>query len=472
MKKQTENLTLFSKRMLDRDKNLLISISGIRGTIPEGLDPENITQFALAFASVTGKTIVIGNDSRLTGDAIRKIFIGVLISCGKKIIDVGLAPTPTIKAAVHSFGADAGVIISASHNPLNWNGFKFLAKGGFFFDKKKIGNLIAAIEKQNYKLAKFSGFGLVQQQDAIKSHIKSVLKVLPNLEQIRDKNYTVVVDAVDGAGREALPALLKELNCKVIALYCSKSEKFPRPPEPTPVALKEFGKLVQKKQAAAGFALDPDADRLVCATPGRGCINEEYTLALALSGITSTMLKKAKTNSVVVNLSTSMLTDFVANKKKLTVFRSAVGEANVVALMKKKRALFGGEGNGGVIHSGIPSFGRDPLIGSALILSVMASRNLENLDCLMNDLPNLYMKKTKYSLPNNTKPEDLYKKILKIFPDGQKDTRDGLHLQLPGKSNWLHIRPSNTEPVVRLIVEASGKKKLNSILNQVENVFK
>ncbi len=448
----------------------MISISGIRGIIPEGLHPENIAAFTTAFGAITGKKIVIGNDARSTGPMLRHLIVGTLTAQGKEILDIGLAPTPTVKAVVKLRKADGGIVISASHNPPEWNGLKLIQSGGFFFDRAMFEKFSEAMSRRanpdnfgaSKKLVPYNKMGKVITADGTNEHIKSVLKIIPNLKEIRSRKYRIVVDAVAGAGRDALPALLEELGCRVIRLYCDEiaSGEFPRPPEPTPSALKEFGKLIKKSKASVGFALDPDADRLVTGSPEKGTINEEYTLPLALMGLAP----KPGRHTMVVNLSTANLIDVIAPIYRAKVLRSPVGEANVVEMMKRHHSIFGGEGNGGVIHPGVASFGRDSLTGAALILSAMAAAKARSLDELMKRLPPLYMKKTRREISGN--PADLLVKIRQTFKMASADERDGLHLTFPDKS-WLHVRSSNTEPIIRIIAQANSPADLNRLLESV-----
>lgn len=448
----------------------MVSISGIRGKIPEGLNPENIVLFTSAFASVTGKKIVIGNDSRPTGELMRHLIIGTLIGCGKEIIDIGLAPTPTVKAAVNSWKADGGIMISASHNPLEWNAFKLIEKGGWFFSAEMFAKLKAAVEKKEFPYKDYRQTGSVRVLDGVENHIESVLNIIPNIAQIRKKKYSIVVDAVGGAGREALPQLLDRLGCRVVPLYCEESPRgFPRAPEPTPSALREFGALVKKEKAAAGFALDPDADRLVVGSPKQGTLNEEYTVPLSLLGFLSAHKNGVKGKAIVVNLSTANLVDFVAEKAGMKMFRSPVGEANVVAMMRKGKAVFGGEGNGGVIHPEVPSYGRDSLTGAALILSAMAARNAATIDSLTSEIPPLHMEKIKVELKGN--PQDALNKVKSLFLNVKHDERDGLHILFPDRA-WVHVRSSNTEPIMRVIAQAPSKSRLKEILDAVNASFR
>lgn len=451
--------------LTQRGNNLLISISGVRGVLPAGLDPINVAHFIRAFAAITGPRIVVGEDARPTGPALKSLILGVLQLAGKEVLDAGLAPTPTIKAAVASARAGGGIMISASHNPLQWNGFKFIQPGGFFFDRAMFERWNAALAAGAFPGADYRKQGSVRKIDAVRDHIQAVLAAIPNLEEIRKRKYAVVIDAVAGAGREALPMLLEEMGCRLIRLYCDATPggAFPRPPEPTPAALKEFSRLVRARKAAVGFALDPDADRLVCASPGLGAINEEYTAPLAFLGRARYLPRgSVRDGAVVVNLSTANLLAAVVRPLGLRVIQAPVGEANVVAAMIKAKALFGAEGNGGVIDPRIPSYGRDTLIGAALILSAMAASDADTLDALMSGLPSLYMEKTKFPVAKERLPA-IFQRMESAGAWSAVDRRDGLHLSRADGA-WLHIRTSNTEPIIRVIAQAPAPGELKKLM--------
>ncbi len=471
----------------NRPGDLMISVSGIRGTIPGGLDPLNIVLFTMAFARITGKKIILANDARATGPFMKQLISGTLMAAGKEVIDIGLAPTPTAKAAVKSWKADAGIMISASHNPPEWNAFKFIDRGGFFFDKNRIEEIKAVLKSGeaynttvNYKKT-----GSIKTGHGIQSHIMSIMDSIPNVKAIKKMRYRVVVDAVGGAGREGLPELLRALGCEVTGLFCDPHPggTFPRPPEPTPASLKKFDSLLRSSGYAAGFALDPDADRLVIGSKERGCINEEYTVPLAMLGllgadslhqisgnkIKNSNHKTPQKGTVVVNLSTANLVDDLASRVGWKVVRSAVGEANVVEKMKKVKAIYGGEGNGGVIHPRIPSYGRDSLVGAALILSAMTTLGCKSVDELMELLPPLFMQKTKF--PTGGKQlSALLNQLKKSFPDAVVNEEDGLYLSFPDGS-WVHTRASNTEPIIRVIAQAPNKKELKSLIQKIQNIL-
>ncbi len=473
--KKTKKIT--NKSLINGNKDLLVSISGIRGTLPKGLHPENIVPFVRAFGLVTGKKIIIARDSRPSGFFIHQLTVGTLLAMGKDIIDVGIVPTPTAKHAVSFFKADGGIVISASHNPLDWNGYKFIGKDALFFGRskqeawRKALRQIAELKNTNIN-KKIRELGCYTCADAVQDHICAVINFLSPSDRklIQNQGYSVVVDGVGGAGGPALTQLLKGLGCSVIPLYCEPTptmKKFPRPPEPTPLGLKKFSALIKKNRAAIGFALDPDADRLVVGSFTRGAISEEYTLPLSLLGLLTIkrkdlLHKKRKaSNCIVINLSTASLCDKICHGHGLKVIRSSVGEANVVDLLQKKKAIFGGEGNGGVILLDIPSLGRDPLVGVVLILLAMAKKGMKSLDTLLEELPMLYMEKSKHRCGSASFPK-IVKEFLLHFPDAEPNYQDGLYLSFPDKS-WIHLRSSNTEPIIRLIIEGTSQEQLKKM---------
>ncbi|GIX41467.1 MAG: phosphoglucosamine mutase [Leptospiraceae bacterium] len=453
---------------------LIISISGIRVKFPDGINPKMLLEIIEAFCKVSGNTIVIGNDGRSSSPVITNFIESILNFYNKKVLNIGTAPTPTIKAACHFSKADAGIIITASHNPQEWNGIKFLKKNGYFYDKEDYVKLFRNINKKislpdliYYNTYKYEG---------IEKHIESILKQIPNLNEIKKKKYKVVIDPVNSSGMYALPILLKELNCEIIPLNCEPSKKFCRPPEPTPKALKQFSKILKKEKASVGFALDPDGDRLVCGSPFKGAINEEYTLGLAYLGKRLQLRKKSK---FVINFSTSRILEKVSREDGHIVIRAPVGEVNVLNKMLELNAKFGGEGNGGVIDPSIPSKGRDSLTGIVYILSAMAHQNATTIEDLMNLMPELYMEKMKFAYNLNKKDDVLIKwfEILsKLYPSGDLEieeinTEDGFFILYKNKS-WIHLRASNTEPIIRIIFEANSKKELMYIKQYLEKFYK
>ncbi|MDF3819494.1 phosphoglucosamine mutase [Leptospira sp. 96542] len=443
---------------------LMISISGVRGKIGAGFGLSEALLFSQGFSSMMGQgTVVIGRDSRPSGPYLEHLLISALLANGSSVLTLGLVPTPTTKAVVNLAKANGGIMISASHNPMEWNAFKLISKKGFFFTQKENDELLSKIKTHNFFTEQIAPKGYVDSgEDYIDLHIQSVLKRV-NVTKIKKKKFKVFLDAVGGAGSFVLPELLKRLGCVVISHNCKPDGTFPRPPEPTAKALKQVEPYFKKSKADIGFALDPDADRLVLFSPKRGAVSEEYSLPLSLMNILSTAKKKA---NVVVNLSTSFLNEEVASRFGANVIRSKVGEANVVEEMIQSKAVFGGEGNGGIIDPNIPSFGRDSLSGIAHILNLMAETNL-SIDELLNNLPDLFMEKQSFPLVAGTTLDSLYEKFKNEFSPKIISEKDGLWMYV--EDSWIHIRPSNTEPIFRVITETKTKNDLISTLKRVQS---
>ncbi|MCB1156991.1 MAG: phosphoglucosamine mutase [Leptospiraceae bacterium] len=437
----------------------MISVSGIRGKIPSGLNFENIIRFTRAFsASIPSKKIVIGRDSRPSGQFFESLVKGVLLGTGKDVISLGITTTPTVKAVVNASKSGGGIMISASHNPIEWNAFKLIGKNGFFFNKEQNDLLMSFYERDELPEPLFKPGSQLEEASEIyfELHLNSVLKRIDE-KQVRKRKFTVLVDAVNGGGSFAVPALLRRLGCTVIETNCRPDGSFPRPPEPTPSALKKTAILMKSCGADIGFALDPDADRLVILSPQKGAILEEYTLPLAIQSLSPYNFKQ---KNVVVNLSTSFVSASILEKYNKKLIRSKVGEANVVEEMIQSKAFFGGEGNGGVIDPEINSFGRDSLSGIAHILNYLSREKL-TIDSALSKLPEIHMHKEAFPL-GNINLVDGKSRLLESFPGYHLDERDGIHLE--SADSWVHIRPSNTEPIIRLIAEARTKKDLKNLL--------
>ncbi len=464
---------------LKDNKNLIVSLAGIRGTLPAGLDAGRSLYFTRAFAHGIGRRIVIGRDTRYSGLFLSHIVIGALLEAGKEVIDLGIVPTPTLKCAVKLYKAAGGIMITASHNPMEWNGFKYFREDGFFFSQTQYQSWQRALSIRQSAALRVKQAGSYHQVQDYRGHIDAILDFLgpDHVQSIAQKKYRVVVDGGNGAGAGALPSLLAALGCECICLHCEAKEcaRFPRPPEPQAHALAGLGALLKKHKGAVGFALDPDADRLSLASPRRGAVSEEYSLPLAFMGLQSYIQNTSGAKSfygnrkyIVVNFSTSLLCEDLAAQYQAQVLRAPVGEAHVVAMMRKKRAFFGGEGNGGVILPAVASYGRDALSGAALVLHAMAQRHISTIDELLDELPVIYMKKSKHSLPAAGKLScsaairKIYTQFVEHFPAAQAHYQDGLYLSLPDRSR-LHLRPSNTEQILRLVIEAADAKMLASI---------
>jgi len=451
----------------NRGKNLMISISGVRGTIPEGLDLDNILAFSKAFATKTpGNKIVVGRDARPSGEFIESILTGVLLSYGKDVISLGVVPTPTVKAVVNATKSSGGVMISASHNPIQWNAFKFIGKSGFFFSQSEMNSIMQSIEADSFEKPAFNpGSGIIYNpEEYIRLHIESVQNRV-DVPTIRKRKFKVFVDAVNGGGSVVVPTLLESLGCKVIRHNCIPDGKFPRPPEPTLKALAGSAKKMRSSGADIGFALDPDADRLVLISKERGAISEELTLPLSIQSILP--YRSSKSDSIVINLSTSFVIEDIIQPYGLKLLRSKVGEANVVEMMKKKKSIFGGEGNGGVIDPKINSFGRDSLSGIAHTLNVLARERCD-LDTVLDRMPEVFMEKATLSAEGKVKSE-LFQRLKDNFSSKRIDESDGLRLEFD--SSWIHVRSSNTEPIIRIIAEAKTKSDLKVIIEKTREIF-
>ncbi|MBE8365111.1 phosphoglucosamine mutase [Leptospira borgpetersenii] len=446
--------------------DLMVSVSGIRGIIPTGLSPEVIFNALRAFGTwIEGSKVVIGRDSRPSGPYIENIALGLMQAMGKDVLQLGIVPTPTVKAVVNLSKAGGGIMVSASHNPILWNAFKFIGPGGFFTGAADLEQILDTVRNQSYRQIQYKPSSkIVSGKEWSEKHIESVLKRV-NVSAIRKKKYKVLVDAVNGAGSALIPELLGKLGCKPILLHCSPDGTFPRPPEPTPDALKQTSRKMKSSGADIGFALDPDADRLVVLTPKKGAISEEYTLPLSFLSLT--LGKMPKKANLVVNLSTSFINEFVAGQYGVPVSRSKVGEANVVSEMLRQKSIFGGEGNGGVIDPAIASFGRDSLSGIAHILNGMAATG-KKIDSIVEELPAVHMQKTSFKVAGKNL-QDIYSKFSEEFSAFSEETLDGL--RLASDDSWIHIRPSNTEPIIRVIAEARTKKDLNSLLDRSRSLM-
>lgn len=428
--------------------NLLISVSGIRGVIGanDGLTPELACRFAAAFGSwCRGGRIIVGGDCRISRDMVQYAVTSGLLAVGSNVVDIGICPTPTVELAVRKLRARGGIAITASHNPIQWNALKLINSRGMFLSAEEGDEVREIFESGQIDYRPYNRLGsLSLDMTLLDYHLEKILDLeVVNLRLIRKRKYKVVIDTVNGAGSVISPVLLEELGCRVVELNTEPTGFFAHSPEPIPKNLSQLRKMVKAKGADIGFANDPDADRLAIVTDKGVAPGEECTLALA----TRFILAKKK-GPVVVNLSTSRMIDDVAREFKRKVYRTKVGEINVALKMKEVRAPIGGEGNGGVIYPRL-HYGRDALLGMALILSYMAESG-ESISELIGGLPKYYMIKDRISAtPKEIKPG--LKRLKKHFRGGKFDETDGLKIDLP--EGWLHIRASNTEPIVRLLAE-------------------
>ena len=439
-------------------KTLKFSISGFRGYYPEDINPGNIPKITQAYAKSLPKgAIAVARDSRPTGESIEYLTIGGLIAMGRKVYSLGIVPTPTIKAFIKEKKLAGGLMISASHNAMRYNAYKFIKKDGLFFDAADNKKFQKHLEDLEQTWPAYNKQGNVEENTsalARQTHIESILETIA---VSKGRKLKVAIDTCGACATDIVPELLKRLKVDFVSVNSEYSDRFPREPEPVPKALKVLQKLVIDEKCDIGFAFDPDADRLALVDDQGNAIGEEYTLPLSLL----VALKRRKGN-VVINLSSSHLTDYVAQKFGRKVFRSKVGEANVVALMKKKKITLGGEGNGGVIDLKIPSLGRDSLTGVAYSIALLRENPKKSLSQIIEGLEKTHM--VKIALDLDTSLEELYAEAEAAFGHFEKSTLDGLRLNDKSGLPWIHLRPSNTEPIVRLIVEGKNSKEVGSIL--------
>jgi len=452
----------------DKDKTLMVSTSGIRGIVGAGLNPIMAARYAAAFGTLlNGRKVVIGRDSRPSGQIFKMAVISALRSVGCDIIDIGIVPTPTVEIAIIGLRAAGGICLTASHNPSEWNALKFFNKKGQFIDKKDLAGLNKIYNSEKFSFIGYKSLGCLESDNSwIDRHIEKVLKLdIINRNKIKRAGLKVVVDAVNGAGSYALPEMLEALGIEVIRLNCYGDGNFVHKPEPIPANLKMLSGAVRKFRADLGMACDPDADRLSLVDETGQPIGEELTLALAVKYVLS-----KKRGNVVANLSTSRITENIVKEAGARLYYTPVGEANVIAGIRKYRAVIGGEGNGGVIYPAFHS-GRDALVGSAIISAFLADSKMR-LSGLAGTLPIYYNIKTKAPLPAGFDRKMIRMKdaAKKSFKGLKVDKRDGLRFDFGG--GWFQIRKSNTEPVYRLIVETDNRKLTSDIKNEIFKLLK
>jgi phosphomannomutase len=427
----------------------MISISGVRGVIGEGLTPEVMLGFAQAYGTYCkGGRVVLGRDSRISGPMLHHAVTTGLMAVGCEVIDLGIAPTPTVKIATHNLRAAGGLIITASHNPVMWNGLKMLASDGLFLDEEQ-GRQVLVIRDAGTALSlrKWDELGKYTFYDkAIADHLEAIY-TLPfiDIDKIRRKNFRVVADCVNGAGGAILKRLLEHFGCDFVLLNEAPTGLFTHNPEPLPENLGELCEAVKTHRAHAGLAVDPDADRLALISEKGVPLGEEQTLALAAA-----FLLPKRQGKVVVNLSTSMVIDDIAAKNGCTVERTKVGEIHVAKHIRGVGAVIGGEGNGGVILPEV-HLGRDAMVGVAITLQHLADFG-GPLSELNASLPQYVMRRRKVELSGGLEPKQVLQKILQKYQPEKLDTNDGIKI-LRDRS-WVQVRASNTEPILRIMAEA------------------
>ena len=443
---------------------LIKSISGIRGTIGnrvgEDLTNEDVIIFTISYIkwlksvnSSSNHSVVVGRDARSSGPMIESLVIQTMTSMGVNVISLGLSTTPTVEIAVTEENADGGIIITASHNPKNWNALKLLNHKGEFISESD-GNNILAIAETKPRIEKNIQKGNVKKVDNyISKHIDLILNLNSvNVQSIKKKQLKIVVDAVNSTGGIAVPELLKKMGVEVVELYCNPNGEFPHDPEPLKDNLKELSELVVKTEANLGIVVDPDVDRLAFVCENGDVFGEEYTLVACAD-----YYLQQNPGNTVSNLSSSRAMKDLSNSKNCNHYFSKVGEVNVVELMKSKNAVIGGEGNGGII---LPEFhyGRDALVGIALFLTHFSNLNMKMTE-LKNSLPVYYMCKSKVKLSEGVKLDKILESMRDKYSEEEINTLDGLKIDF--KDSWVHLRKSNTEPIIRIYSEAKSQNEAN-----------
>src|SRR5213593_3373464 len=442
---------------------LMVGVSGIRGIVGKDLTDEVVGRYARAFgrwAKARKPVVVVGRDARESGPAFERAVVDGLGSVGCAVVKVGLVPTPTVQLAVEHHAAGGGIAITASHNPIEWNALKFIGPDGIFLDGAD-GARVAKLAADPSGSGKREAGNVTADPDAVARHLDAVLK-LPavDVEGIRARKFTVALDAVRGAGGPVMRALLERLGCEVAGINLETDGRFPRSPEPVPENLGGLSTLVKRAGAALGIAVDPDVDRLAIVDENGTAIGEDYTLAFAVRAVLHGMRDAGSgmRRVVVCNLSTSLVVEDAARDCGAEVVRTPVGEVHVARAILRLAADIGGEGNGGVMYPALHA-GRDAPVAAALLLTLLA-RSGKRVSELVAAAPRYTIVKAKVERGAGSREQGLtrvYAELQRRFPDARADTQDGL--RLAWRDRWLHVRPSNTEPIIRLIAEApSGAK--------------
>ncbi len=443
---------------------LISGISGVRGIIDDGFDAEVVKVYTRAFAQLMDNgRIIIAQDSRPSGEMFKGVVEETLSKMGCEIVDCGICPTPTAQLMVKDLNAKGGIIVTASHNPIEWNALKFVGAEGLFLDSEEHRRLqveLAKVEKSGPLEAEATGV-VTTLDERIERHIENVIALdLVNVEAIRQRKPKVVIDAINGAGSEALPAFLERIGCEVFPLNCDNDGNFVHTPEPLPENLMELRNEVSRKGADIGIATDPDADRLAVIDEYGNPLVEEYTLVLAAYHA----LRHAAADDrrpIVTNLSSTMALDDLAERYGRKVLRTPVGEIHVARKMQQTESLIGGEGNGGVILAE-SHLGRDSLVASGLILSLLAETG-QSIREIADDLPRYEMVKDKINV-QGYKPAEILNALAEKYASLVPNLEDGV--KISWKDRWVHFRASNTEPIVRIFAEGSSRTVAASLVNE------
>lgn len=453
--------------------SLVKSISGIRGTIGgrvgEGLNPVDIVRFTAAYAKQRrnampdNNKIVVGRDARISGEMVYQIVSGTLMGMGYDVVNIGLASTPTTELAVIGEKAAGGIILTASHNPKQWNALKLLNEKGEFLNDEEGKGVLAIAEKEDFAFAEVEALGHVSEKDYLPYHIENVLNLkLVDTEAIKKKNLTVAIDCVNSVGGIAIPAVLRALGVEnIIELNCTPDGYFPHNPEPLPQHLTEISNLLKEGKADVGFVVDPDVDRLAIVCENGEMFGEEYTLV----SVADYVLSHTPGNTVSNMSSTRALSDVTAQYGGIYC-ASAVGEVNVTTQMKASNAVIGGEGNGGVIYPE-SHYGRDALVGIALFLSHLARKDM-TVSELRKTYPNYCISKNRIDLTAEIDVDKILDAVKEQYKDERVNDKDGVKIDF--EEGWVHLRKSNTEPIIRVYSEAETMEKANELAGKVIDV--
>lgn len=450
--------------------SLVKSISGIRGTIGgrvgDGLNPVDIVRFTAAYATQRraampdNQTIVVGRDARISGEMVYQLVSGTLMGMGYDVVNIGLASTPTTELAVIGEKAAGGIILTASHNPKQWNALKLLNEKGEFLNDEEGKGVLAIAEAEDFCFAEVDQLGHITEKDYLPYHIQNVLGLkLVDKQAIEAKNFTVAIDCVNSVGGIAIPAILRALGVKnIIELNCTPNGQFPHNPEPLPQHLTEISDLLRSGKADVGFVVDPDVDRLAIVCENGDMFGEEYTLV----SVADYVLSHTPGNTVSNMSSTRALSD-VTRSHGGSYSASAVGEVNVTTEMKATQAVIGGEGNGGVIYPE-SHYGRDALVGIALFLSSLAHNGC-TVSELRKTFPNYYISKNRIELTPDIDVDKVLSHAKEVFKNERLNDKDGVKIDFA--DGWVHLRKSNTEPIIRVYSEAATMEEANTLAQKV-----
>ena len=450
--------------------SLVKSISGIRGTIGgrvgDGLNPVDIVRFTAAYATQRraampdNQTIVVGRDARISGEMVYQLVSGTLMGMGYDVVNIGLASTPTTELAVIGEKAAGGIILTASHNPKQWNALKLLNEKGEFLNDEEGKGVLAIAEAEDFTFAEVDMLGHISQKDYLPYHIQNVLGLkLVDKQAIEAKNFTVAIDCVNSVGGIAIPAILRALGVKnIIELNCTPNGQFPHNPEPLPQHLTEISDLLRSGKADVGFVVDPDVDRLAIVCENGDMFGEEYTLV----SVADYVLSHTPGNTVSNMSSTRALSD-VTRAHGGSYSASAVGEVNVTTEMKHTHAVIGGEGNGGIIYPE-SHYGRDALVGIALFLSSLAHKGC-TVSELRKTFPNYFISKNRIELTPDIDVDKVLAHAKEVFKNERLNDKDGVKIDFA--DGWVHLRKSNTEPIIRVYSEAATMEEANALAQKV-----